>query len=161
MRLEDGDVLTGVDVVEPDSDLLLITEYGYGKRVALSEFRRQGRYGKGVRAMIIGRLTGRIVGARIVTGDDEVTCISSNGIILRTQVKNVSRQGRYSRGVTVMDLRDGDSVASVAVIREGRLSRNGEGKEDALQAPPQEDLAVAEMSTGNGQGPPAASDGDL
>lgn len=161
MRLEEGDVITGVDVVEPDSDLLLITEYGYGKRVALREFRRQSRYGKGVRAMTIGDLTGRIVGARVVTGDDEVTCISSNGIILRTQVKNISRQGRYSRGVTVMDLRDGDSVASVAVIREGRLSRNGEGQEDALQAPPQEEPALSELSTGNGQGPAVESDGDL
>ncbi len=130
MRLEEGDYITGADVVEPGSDLLLITEFGYGKRTALGEFRRQGRYGKGVRAMTLGPLTGRIVGARVVTGDDEVTCISSNGIILRTPVSNVSRQGRYSRGVTVMDLRDEDSVASVAVIREGRLSRaNGDAEE--------------------------------
>ncbi len=110
MRLGRGDRITGVDVVTPEGDLLLITERGFGKRTPLDEFRRQSRYGKGVRAMTLGQLTGRIVSARVVTGQDEVTCISANGIILRTSVDNVSRQGRYSRGVTVMDLRDGDTI---------------------------------------------------
>jgi DNA gyrase subunit A len=53
MRLEEGDYITGVDVVEPEEDLLLITEKGYGKRTSLSEFRRQSRYGKGSRAMTL------------------------------------------------------------------------------------------------------------
>ena len=53
-----------------------------------------------------------------------MTCISSNGIILRTPVKSISRQGRYSRGVRIMDLRDGDQVASVTVLREGQFTRN-------------------------------------
>ena len=162
MRLEDEDFITGVDVVEPDGDLLLITEFGYGKRVALSEFRRQGRYGKGVRAMTIGSFTGRIVGARVVTGDDEVTCISSSGIILRTQVKNVSRQGRYSRGVSVMDLRDGDSVASVAVIREGRLSRSngdeGQGTSQTVEAVAPANLTAVDPASGNGHSPLASED---
>lgn len=165
MRLEEGDFITGVDVVEPEGDLLLITELGYGKRTALSEFRRQGRYGKGVRAMTVGKLTGRIVGARVVTDEDEVTCISSNGIILRTSVSNVSRQGRYSRGVTVMDLRDEDTVASVAVLREGRLSRaNGDGEEgDAVEemTAAQVETEAAELSqSGNGQSPQPSDDGN-
>ena len=124
MRLDKGDEITAVDVVVPDQDLLLITGSGFGKRTALSEFRCQSRYGKGVRAMILSPLTGRIIGARVVSRDDEVTCISSNGIILRTPVKSISRQGRYSRGVRIMDLRDGDQVASVTVLREGQFTRN-------------------------------------
>src|SRR5690606_26383004 len=87
MRLEKGDHITGVDVVIPDRDLLLITARGYGKRTPLREFRRQSRYGKGVRAMSLGHLTGIIVGARVVNPEDELTCISSNGIILRTPVR--------------------------------------------------------------------------
>ncbi len=165
MRLDDGDFITGVDVVEPDGDLLLITELGFGKRTALNEFRRQGRYGKGVRAMTVGALTGRIVGARVVTVEDEVTCISSTGIILRTSVSNVSRQGRYSRGVTVMDLRDEDTIASVAVLREGRLSRaNGDGEEDGavkdedITASQEEAAERAQM--GNGQSPQPSEDGE-
>jgi len=124
MRLDKGDGITAVDVVVPDQELLLITGSGFGKRTALSEFRCQSRYGKGVRAMFLSPLTGRIIGARVVSRDDEVTCISSNGIILRTPVKSISRQGRYSRGVRIMDLRDGDQVASVTVLREGQFTRN-------------------------------------
>jgi DNA gyrase subunit A len=124
MRLDAGDAVTGVDVVVPEQDLLLVTQGGFGKRTPLSEFRCQSRYGKGVRAMTLTPRTGSVVGARVVSADDEVTCISANGIILRTPVRNVSRQGRYSRGVTIMDLRDGDVVASVAVLREGHLARN-------------------------------------
>ena len=123
MRLEEDDQLTGADVVTPDSDLLLITEKGYGKRTALTEFRTQSRYGKGVRAMTLGNLTGKIVSSRVVTEDDEVTFISASGIILRTAVNTISRQGRFSRGVTVMDPKAGDLIVSVAIVRAGHLSR--------------------------------------
>ncbi|HSG16995.1 MAG TPA: DNA gyrase subunit A [Anaerolineae bacterium] len=147
MRLEDGDVLTGADVVAEDSDLLLITEKGYGKRTPLSAFRRQSRYGKGVRAMLLGDLTSRIVSARVVTEGDEVTCISNSGIILRTSVGTISRQGRFSRGVSVMDMKDGDVIVSVAIVREGHLSRV-EDEEDAV-----EEYAAAENAAPKDGGP--------
>jgi DNA gyrase subunit A len=100
MRLVDKDLLTGADIVTPGGDLLLITEKGYGKRTSLDEFRQQGRYGKGVRAMSISDLTGPIVSARTVAEGDEVTFISAFGIILRTPVGTISKQGRHSRGVS-------------------------------------------------------------
>lgn len=132
MKLGEADSLTGADVVTPDSDLLLITEKGYGKRSNTDEFRQQGRYGKGVQAMFISELTGKIVSARTVTAGDEVTFISAAGIILRTSVGDISRQGRYSRGVAVMDLKNDDVIASVAIVREGYLSRvkSDEGEEE-------------------------------
>jgi DNA gyrase subunit A len=124
MRLDDWDYIAGADVVTVDDDLLVITEKGYGKRTALDEYRQQNRYGQGVRAMILDpNRTGKIVGARVVTSGDEVTCISSNGIILRTSSDFISRQGRTTQGVRIMDLREGDTVASIAVVREGLLSK--------------------------------------
>ncbi len=131
MRLVDKDLLTGADVVTPGGDLLLITEKGYGKRTSLDEFRQQGRYGKGVRAMSISDLTGPIVSARTVAEGDEVTFISAFGIILRTPVGTISKQGRHSRGVSVMDMKGNDLIASVAIVREGYLSRvDSEGEEE-------------------------------
>jgi DNA gyrase subunit A len=143
MRLDDWDFIAGADVVTPDDDLLVITEKGYGKRTALDEYRQQNRYGQGVRAMILDpNRTGKIVGARVVTSGDEVTCISSNGIILRTSSDFISRQGRATQGVRIMDLREGDTVASIAVVREGLLSKvNDESaneKSDNGQAEPDE-----------------------
>ncbi len=123
MRLAEDDNLTGADLIKPDNDLLLITEKGYGKRTPLTEFRQQSRYGKGVRAMTLSNLTGKIVSARVVSEDDEVTFISANGIMLRTAANTISRQGRFSRGVSAMDLKIGDAIASVAIVREGRLSQ--------------------------------------
>lgn len=128
IRLDSWDRVAGADVVLPGEDLLVITEKGYGKRTPLEEYRQQNRYGQGVRAMVLTpERTGKIVSARVVTAGDEVTCISSNGIILRTPTDVISQQGRSTQGVRVMDLRAGDTIASVAVVREGRLSQvNGD-----------------------------------
>jgi DNA gyrase subunit A len=97
--------------------------------------------------------TGKIVSARVVTAGDEVTCISANGIILRTPTDVISQQGRSTQGVRVMDLRSGDSIASVAVVREGRLSQvNGDEAVEEVetvseQAGGNEDMAVRDAPT--------------
>lgn len=132
MKLDDWDNLAGADVVTEGDDLLVVTEKGFGKRTPLEEYRQQNRYGQGVRAMILTpERTGKIIGARVVTAGDEVTCISTTGIILRTSVDTVSQQGRITQGVRVMDLRGGDAVASMAVVREGHLSGQ-KGEETAV-----------------------------
>ncbi|MCB8984194.1 MAG: DNA gyrase subunit A [Ardenticatenaceae bacterium] len=146
MALDDWDRIAGADVVTPGDDVLVITEKGYGKRTPLDEYRQQGRYGQGVRAMILSpERTGKIVSARVVTAGDEVTCISTNGIILRTEADTVSQQSRLTQGVRVMDLRAGDTVASVAVVREGMLSRvNGQEENGAGEG--EKETAVSEST---------------
>jgi DNA gyrase subunit A len=147
MRLDSWDHIAGADVVVPDDDVLVITEKGYGKRTPVDDYRQQNRYGQGVRAMILSpERTGKIVSARVVTAGDEVTCISTNGIILRTPVDLVSRQGRSTQGVRVMDLRAGDTVASVAVIREGRLSKVDEENGEAENGAGEEDDVIVETA---------------
>ena len=126
IRLDTWDHVAGFDVVTVDEDLLLLTEYGYGKRTSLDEYRTQGRFGQGVRAMRLLDKSGKIVSARAVSDEDELTVISVNGLVLRIPVNTISRQGRDSQGVRVMDLKDDDAVASVAILREERLAQLNE-----------------------------------
>jgi DNA gyrase subunit A len=144
IRLSKWDRVAGFDVVTLDDDLLLITENGYGKRTPLEDYRTQGRYGQGVRAMRLLDKSGKIVSARVVSPDDEVTIISGNGLILRTSINTISQQGRDSQGVRVMDLKDDDAVASVAILREERLAQlneqNGTGPRPEIEI-----MAVADV----------------
>ena len=126
IRLFDNDYIAGADVVDPTGDLLVMTRLGYGKRTALSEYRVQNRYGSGVRALVIRTEDDQIIGAHVVTGQDELTCISAEGIVLRTPANAISRQSRITQGVRVMDMREGDAVVSIAVIHAGQLEATTE-----------------------------------
>ncbi|MBK5227594.1 MAG: DNA gyrase subunit A [Actinobacteria bacterium] len=117
IRLAEEDAVVACGVVVDDTyDLLLVTQFGYGKRTRLKDFPRKGRGGKGV---IAGKLTkprGPIVGAVIVAPEDEVFIISSDGVAIRMRAGSVSRQGRPATGVRVMSVGDGMSVSSVALV---------------------------------------------
>ena len=150
MKLAPGDELAGVGIVnhddeadigedeneeseivengEENANLLIITKYGFGKRTPIRYYRRQGRYGSGVKAMVMKKEGDEVIGARVVGDDEELTLISTNGIILRTPVSTISRQGRSTRGVRVMKPKGDDSVASIAVIREGVYTQDDEGE---------------------------------
>ncbi len=133
MKLADGDRLAGADVIQQDDDnLLIVTKFGYGKQTRIGEYRTQNRHGSGVRTMILRRKGDHVIGARVVNHEDEVTCISANGIMLRTPVENISQQGRSTQGVRVMHVRDGDTVASIAVIREGKYTNLDEDDEETV-----------------------------
>jgi len=117
IKLAPGDLVASACVVEPGGELLVVTTNGYGKRTPLSEFSIKGRYGKGVRCLGGKReRTGVIAAARVVRPDDEVTLISSAGMVLRTPVNNIPQMGRAARGAKMMDLKPGDEATSVAVV---------------------------------------------
>lgn len=121
IKLDEDDEVVSCDVVgDNDADLLIITEFGYGKRTRLSAFPRKGRGGKGVIAAKLTRPRGPIVGAHVVKPDDEVFLISDDGVVIRMRVGTISRQGRPTTGVRVMNLAQGAKISAVApVVGEG------------------------------------------
>jgi DNA gyrase subunit A len=117
IRLDaDDEVVTSDIVAKDDKELLIVTEYGYGKRTKLSEFPRKGRGGKGVIAAKLTKPRGQIVGASVVRSDDEVFLISDDGVVIRMPVSSISRQGRPATGVRVMNLSQGAKVSAVAPV---------------------------------------------
>jgi DNA gyrase subunit A len=124
IRMDDEDCLTVAEVVEPQGVLFLASLKGYGRCTMLDEFRTQGRGGKGVIAYRVNDMTGPIVDGRVVQDDDEVTLMSEGGIVLRTRVDQIPKMGRYTRGVQMMDLKNGDRVATLARLPSGGANNN-------------------------------------
>ena len=118
IRLDDEDVVIGMESVIAGSNatLLAITENGFGKRTELDEYRVQARGGKGVITYKITPKTGKIVGIRIATDEDDVMMITDTGTIIRLNVKEVSVLGRSTQGVTLMRTNDGGKVVSIETI---------------------------------------------
>ena len=126
------DQVVGMGVVKPGNDILVLTETGYGKRVALSEFRRMHRGSQGVRLISLeGAKTGHVAAVELVDeNDEELLLISTAGQIVRTDVRSVNRYGSQARGVIVMRLNEGDSVAGIAVFRAGLAEQRQIGEND-------------------------------
>jgi DNA gyrase subunit A len=128
-----GDRVVGMSVVDPGADLLVLTETGYGKRVALSDFRRMHRPTQGVRLIALeGNRTGDVAAVELVTEqDEELLLISAEGQVVRTDVMSINRYGSQARGVIVMRLNEGDVVAGIAVFRAGLAEQRSMGDNDA------------------------------
>ncbi|MGZ6312311.1 MAG: DNA gyrase C-terminal beta-propeller domain-containing protein, partial [Candidatus Limnocylindrales bacterium] len=128
----EGDRVVGMSVVQPGADILVLTETGYGKRVALSDFRTMHRGSQGVRLISLeGSKTGLVAAVQLVTEtDEELLLISSGGQVVRTDVNSINRYGSAARGVIVMRLNEGDTVAGIAVFRAGLAEQRAMGDND-------------------------------
>jgi len=107
-----------MDVAHDDSELLVVTENGYGKRTAIAEYPVKLRGGMGVQTIRLTERKGGLAGALIVREHDELLFISQAGMVQRTSVRGISRYGRGSQGVRLMNMRDDDSVSAVALVVE-------------------------------------------
>ncbi len=116
MKLRAGDEVVSVDVARDDTSILLVTDAGYGKRTQLDHFNAQGRGGQGVIGIKLTNKKGEVVAAFMVGLDDEIVAIASNGVTIRTAVRQISSQGRSATGVRIMSLDADSTVASVAPI---------------------------------------------
>jgi DNA gyrase subunit A len=116
IRLEAKDRVIAFEVVRNEGDLLVVAQKGLGKRTPISQFRSQGRGGKGVTAMRLTPKTGDIVAAAMAEPDDTIMLMNTAGVVIRIPVKQISRIGRATQGVTLMRLGDGEQVASMTVV---------------------------------------------
>jgi len=132
IRLSKGDQVTSMEVVEPGGELLVVTTKGYGKRTPLNAYVAKSRATKGVTTIDKKALNkiGVIAAARVVQEADDLTMMSAGGVIIRTKVKTISRSGRATRGVLLMNVKEGDSVASLARIAHADLLQVGMTEED-------------------------------
>jgi DNA gyrase subunit A len=115
IRLREDDTVVAAAVADEAEDVLLLTTGGYGKRTKMSAFRTQKRGGLGIKAMKLTKVRGLVATARAVMPTDEVVVTSSDGIIIRSEAKTISRQGRDATGVKVMNLAQGATLTALAI----------------------------------------------
>ncbi|HKZ68840.1 MAG TPA: DNA gyrase C-terminal beta-propeller domain-containing protein, partial [Anaerolineales bacterium] len=149
MRLDDGDHITSMEVVDDEADLLVVTANGYGKRTPLKQYPAKGRATGGVMTIDQKNLetTGKIVSARIVKPEDDLTVISAGGVALRTKMANVRQAGRATMGTRIITLKEGDIVASVARLAEADLKLGGAMEEENGNGKMEEQIAETEVAT--------------
>lgn len=128
MKFRDGDELLAMDVVwgDSDKDLFVVTNEGFAKRTALSEYRLQGRNGFGVKAVQLVEGRGFLVGALVVSEEDQVMAIMTSGKVIRANVNEVKRTGRTTQGVTFAKPEKNDEIISIARNAEAEDEADGE-----------------------------------
>ncbi|RYM04706.1 DNA gyrase subunit A [Sporolactobacillus sp. THM7-7] len=117
ITLESGDEVVGIGILDKDSDVLIVTENGFGKRTACEDYRIQTRGGKGLKTCNITERNGEMVALRTVKADEDIMIVTAKGVIIRMPVSGISKLGRNTMGVTLIRVDEGDSIASVAGIR--------------------------------------------
>ena len=130
MKLDEGDEVVSLDLVEPGATLLAVSENGYGKRTEMEEYRLTRRGGKGIITMKTTDKTGRVIGVRMVTDDDQIMLVTSGGKVIRLRVNEIRVIGRNTQGVRLIDLEEGERVASVARLAE--REEDGEAKDEPV-----------------------------
>ncbi|MBE6204671.1 MAG: DNA gyrase subunit A [Rikenellaceae bacterium] len=149
IALDEGDEVVGMICIEPDSkqDVLVLSENGFGKRTDLDEYRVTNRGGKGVKTINITEKTGDLVAIQAVTDENDLMIINRSGVTIRTKVDQIRVAGRATQGVKIINLREGDVIASVMAVP---VSEEEETAEENVvvdaQQPTTEDVATSEQT---------------
>ena len=138
INLLEEDEVIGMQLTCQGDYLLIVSEKGLGKRTSVGEFTRQNRGGKGVKCYKITEKTGNVIGVKAVNSDNEIMMITTEGIIIRLECKDISILGRITSGVKLMDLKDDITVASIAKVRDkeedqGEEEEKEETKENSTE----------------------------
>ncbi|GEO27247.1 DNA gyrase subunit A [Alicyclobacillus acidoterrestris] len=116
ISLNDDDAVIAMDVAEDDHDVLVVTANGYGKRTPVTEYRGQMRGGKGIKTMHCTPKNGNVIEMRMVTPEDDLMIITQSGVAIRIHVKDISTQSRNTQGVRLINVAEGDEVATVSRV---------------------------------------------
>ncbi|MCT6840830.1 MAG: DNA gyrase subunit A [Bombilactobacillus mellis] len=116
IRLRDQDYVVGSDILAAQSEVLVISEQGYGKRTAASEYPIKGRGGKGIKTANITAKNGPLAGITTVKGDEDIMVITSNGVMIRFEVANVSQTKRATMGVRLIKINAAEQVSTMAKV---------------------------------------------
>ena len=140
ISIEESDEVIGMICVEPDSkqDVLVLSENGYGKRTDLDEYRITNRGGKGVKTINITEKTGKLISIQAVTDDNDLMIINRSGLTIRTAVSQIRLAGRATQGVRIINLREGDAIASVMAVPaagDEEEVQSAEGAENGAETP--------------------------
>ena len=148
VNLTDNDVVIGMQIESQGKDMLIVSERGMGKRTDMDEFTRQNRGGKGVKCYKITEKTGNVVGMKAVDEDSEIMIINTEGIIIRMKCSDISVYGRITSGVKLINLKENDTVASVAKVRKASAEIDGEEVEisDEDESEKSEEGSVSETT---------------
>jgi DNA gyrase subunit A len=135
IRLRAGDKVIGMDIVEEGSSIFVISEFGYGKRTKISQFTAHARGGVGIRSAVVNDKTGKLIGVKALSGDDnqEVILISAAGQTIRLGLKNIPELGRATQGVRIMRLNEKDKVVSLALVDKVEEDDKEEDKQSKIE----------------------------
>lgn len=153
MSLQDDDAVVGMQLISQGDELLTVSEYGYGKRTALTEFKGQHRGGKGILCYKIIEKTGKVIGMKVVDESREIMMMTNEGILIQIPVSGISVIGRNTSGVKLMDVdsKSGVVVASIAKVR------SSEEESDESFSEEDENSLAEESLTGEMSGRPDAA----
>ena len=112
----DGAAVVGAEIVRPDSLILIVTEFGYGKKTPIDEYRLTHRGSKGVKALNITEKNGNMIALKSVTSDDDLMIITDSGIIMRMPLDQISTLRRATQGVRLINLKDNQKVSTIAIV---------------------------------------------
>ena len=135
ITLSENDEVVGMDILEENDDILIVTRNGYGKRTGEEEYRIQSRGGKGIKTCNITDKTGSLVSVKTVTGEEDLMVITAAGVIIRMDVGQISRLGRNTMGVKLIRLESGDDqyVSTVAKVQKEEDSPEDDEQEETVE----------------------------
>lgn len=138
----------GMEIAQPETDLFVITEKGYGKRTPIGEYPEHHRGGQGVFTITMTEKKGLLAAMKIVADDDEIMIMSEEGVVVRTPVVGISELGRSTQGVCVMKAAEGDRVTAVAISSRG--GKKKKGTSDATEADELDEAQIDDMEEEGG-----------